>query len=264
MMVRPQSARSLMTFAIAAGTALAIPAVSGATEGLDLLDALRPSIIPEGFVAATMPASTSGWLEPALNARNGFLVLHLVGLCLGLGGTFVLDALLLQWILWGRPSPGFAPVFKTLSHTVLIGLLLLWISGLGFLAVYALGDAAKLFNPKLHVKIAVVCVLSINGAVLHRWILPLVQSQASNGRFLAGYSPLTGYLVLLTGAISAMSWITAFLLGVLRELNGRAGFAEIVPIWLSCIALASLASFALLRATFVRRPAAGGSVRSAG
>lgn len=257
-----QPIRRQMALAVLAAAVLVMPAVSFAAGGPDLLAELRPSLLPEGFAAASVPATPAGWLQPALNARNGFLVLHLVGLCLGLGGTFVLDSLLLQWILWRRPSPGFAPIFRTLSHTVLIGLLLLWISGLGFLALYALGDPDKLLNPKIHVKVAVVCILSLNGAVLHRWILPLVQSQSSDGPFLAGHGPLAAYFVLLTGAISATSWITAFLLGVLRELNGRAGFAEIVPIWFACAALASLASYTLLRLTSAPTRATVATARS--
>ena len=70
-------------------------------------------------------------------------------------------------------------------------------------------------NPKLQAKVAIVLLLTVNGFFLHRSILPLMKKTGSlldlplDNRFPAIFS----------GAVSAVSWFYAALLGIGRPLN---------------------------------------------
>jgi hypothetical protein len=104
------------------------------------------------------------------------------------------------------------------SKIVTVGLGLLWISGIGFLIHYGLFDPAKLQNPKIWAKIAIVAVLSINGVLVHYFVLPRIRSQIGQ-RLLDGLSHFHCSLLLLAGTVSAISWYVPLMLGAIPQLN---------------------------------------------
>ena len=104
------------------------------------------------------------------------------------------------------------------SKIVTIGLGLLWISGIGFLVHYGVFEPAKLQNPKIWAKIAIVAVLSINGLLVHYFVLPRIRNQVGK-RLLDGLSPFDCSLVLLAGTVSAISWYVPLILGAIPQLN---------------------------------------------
>jgi hypothetical protein len=104
------------------------------------------------------------------------------------------------------------------SKIVTIGLGLLWISGIGFLIHYGVFEPAKLQNPKIWAKIAIVAVLSVNGLLLHYFVLPRIRNQVGK-RLLDGLSPFDCSLVLLAGTVSTISWYVPLILGAIPQLN---------------------------------------------
>jgi hypothetical protein len=156
-------------------------------------------------------------LDPAW-IRTGLRVVHLCGLVLGVGSATLLDLIIARFILMRGISYEHVYVVDFSSKIVTIGLGLLWISGIGFLVHYAFLEPAKLENPKIWAKIAIVAVLSINGLLVHYFVLPRIRNQVGK-RLLDGLSPSDCSLVLLAGTVSAISWYVPLILGAIPQLN---------------------------------------------
>jgi hypothetical protein len=156
-------------------------------------------------------------LDPAW-IRTGLRVVHLCGLVLGVGSATLLDLIIARFILMRGISYEHIYVVDFSSKIVTIGLALLWISGIGFLIHYGVFEPAKLENPKIWAKIAIVAVLSVNGLLVHYFVLPRIRNQVGK-RLLDGLPPFDCSLVLLAGTVSAISWYVPLILGAIPQLN---------------------------------------------
>lgn len=156
-------------------------------------------------------------LDPAW-IRTGLRVIHLGGLVLGVGSATLLDLIIARFILMRGISPEHVYIIDFSSKIVSIGLALLWISGIGFLIHYGFYEPAKLENPKIWAKIAIVGVLSVNGLLVHYFLLPRIREQVGK-RLLEGLSPFDCSLVLMAGTVSVISWYVPLILGAIPQLN---------------------------------------------
>ena len=150
--------------------------------------------------------------------KTGLRVVHFCGLVLGVGAATLLDLIIARFILMRGISYEHVYVVDFSSKIVTIGLGLLWISGIGFLIHYGVFEPAKLQNPKIWAKIAIVAVLSVNGLLVHYFVLPHIRNQVGK-RLLDGLSPFDCSLVLLAGTVSAISWYVPLILGAIPQLN---------------------------------------------
>ena len=200
---------------------------------------------PEALLSLPMPAPL-----PSVRLLTILVGLHLLGLCFGLGGATMLDFWILRWMRWGGLPNEIARTFLFVSKVVSVGLALLWVSGLGFLAIYAFEAPEKLSNPKLVAKVMVVAVLTLNGWLIHALVLPGVLRDVSRPMF-DGVSRLRTGVFLISGAVSVVSWYTAFALGLMRELNGRVAAGLLLALWLAAMVAAGLAAYAFWQ--FLRR-----------
>lgn len=240
---RPTRARSVTPAALAliliAGlTALAAPAAA------DTLPNALNLPLPAPF--------------PPIRLLTLLVGLHLIGLCFGLGGATMLDFWILRWMRWGGLPPEIARTFLFVSKVVSVGIALLWLSGLGFLAVYAVESPEKLGNPKLLAKFVVVLVLTVNGLLIHALVLPSVLRDVSRPMF-EGVSHTSTAVFLVSGAVSGVSWYAAFALGLMRELNGRVSAGLLLALWFAAVVVAAAGAFALWHA-LLARSARGGMV----
>lgn len=170
--------------------------------------------------------------DPAETARTGLRFLHFIGLAAGLGGATMLDLLLLRFFVTGPVSAERAAVVEFAARVVDAGLKLLWLTGFGFLLLYALSDPLKLQNPKVHAKLMVVLILTLNGFFIHAVILPHLRRQAGRPLF-QGMGRMQRALFAASGAVSAVSWYTPVALGVFSQLN----FAVPALLILTCYGL---------------------------
>lgn len=185
-----------------------------------------------------------------MDSITPLLILHCLGLALGLGGATILDVILLR-ALRHPIEPANIRLFELIAGLVAVALALLWVSGLGFLAVYAWRSLALLDNPKLWAKVVVVAVLTVNGGFIHARVLPILRAQAGRTVF-DGLPAHVRVWMLTTGAVSAVSWYFPFLLGIVRELNFAASMAaflavyaaSLVLVWVSVQGAAALAVLA--------------------
>lgn len=184
---------------------------------------------------------------------------HLVGLVLGLGTTLYLDGACFYSIArrsWNRYT-GFMSdeLFGFATRYVVVGLVILWLTGCGFLVHYAIFDPDKLANPKIHAKLALVSVLTLNGYFLHRRVLARVAAMKQCGQFLRAKADR---LCLFSGALSGATWAGAFLLGALPVLNNVIAFPVFLAIWATLVVAAYLSAKGFIALVARRENKAGG------
>ncbi|SEK42369.1 hypothetical protein SAMN05421666_1478 [Roseovarius nanhaiticus] len=186
--------------------------------------------------------------DPVVTIHTGMRFFHFIGLALGLGGAILLDLMMLRFFLRGRIIKETYGIVDFASKVVSMGLLLLWISGIGFLVFYALTKPELLTNPKVHAKLVIVAILTVNGYFIHSVILPGVKSQIGTSLF-AGISAVKRSIFLISGAISAVSWIFPVALGAFPQLNFAVPALVILSAYLLLICAAALSMHALILMT---------------
>lgn len=171
-----------------------------------------------------------------MDLKTPVLVLHCLGFALGLGGATILDLLLLRSLR--RPlDPAESLCFAAIAKIVALALALLWLSGIGFLAIYKWTSPGLLDNPKLWAKVAIVGVLTVNGAYIHARVLPILRSRAGHALF-EGMPTRVRISMLTAAAISGVSWYVPFLLGVVREFNFAASAETFLAAYAGALVLA--------------------------
>ena len=160
------------------------------------------------------------------NLKSLITFMHLTGLAFGVGGTWILDALLLKHL--------HDPITRERYHTivfvskaVLLGLIILWLSGLFFLAYYYFFTPGLLMNQKVWAKVIIVSVLSTNGLLVHHSLLPKIKAsvglqllQSLNSHELKSMTAIS--------TVSFVSWLFPIVLGVLKTLNCTVPATEIL------------------------------------
>jgi len=149
--------------------------------------------------------------------KSIILFFYLSGLALGVGGAWFLDMLLFKFSR-GLITKGKVDLIHFISSFVFVGLTLLWISGLLFIAYYYLYTPDFIYNPKVWAKVAVVCVLSINGYFIHSYVLNKIENGIGKSFFDVFSNPDIKRLMFIS-VISFVSWLFPIALGVSETLN---------------------------------------------
>ena len=178
-------------------------------------------------------------LDPNTGYRTGLRFFHFIGLAMGLGGATLLDLMLLRFFVRGRITEDTYGVFAFASRVVDLGLRLLWITGLGFLFLYALTTPELLTNPKVHAKLVIVAILTMNGFFIHQMILPSVRRQIGRTLF-DGVSGVRRGIFVTSGAISVVSWYVPVALGAFPQLNFHVSATALLLGYFGLIALAAV------------------------
>lgn len=192
--------------------------------------------------------------DPVASAKTALRFVHFIGLAIGLGGATLLDLILLRFFVRRRIEASTFGIFRFSTSIVDTGLKILWLTGLGFLFHYALFDPEKLTNPKVHAKLAIVAILTLNGVFIHQVILPHVRAQIGRTLF-DGVSPLRRSIFIVSGAISAVSWYFPVALGAFSQLNYKVPALLLLGLYGTLVALAALTMHGLI-ALLDRVPAA--------
>ena len=151
--------------------------------------------------------------------KTVLLIVHILGVVLGVGGVLMLDAHLLRHLRGARILAQDVKLTWFISLFVKAGLITVWVSGLVIIAIAPDGPAAVLANPKLQAKLVVVVVLTINALFVETLALPLMHGNVGKPLF-HGVDQIRRSVILGCAAISTLSWLYPIALGVARELNG--------------------------------------------
>jgi hypothetical protein len=193
--------------------------------GRDVLRAIIEiaAVIAAGLLIGSLVSELASavWVKQFITAervRTGLLIMHVAGLTAGLGSALFLDLYLKRFFYKQPLTREAVETCKTGKTLVTAGLTLLWISGIGFVLLYAIATPDKLFNPKLHMKIVIVSILTINGMLVHRMLIDRLHRYVGRPLMLALESQRV-IPILAIGATSMVSWMMAFGFGMVRELN---------------------------------------------
>jgi hypothetical protein len=158
--------------------------------------------------------------------RMAFVYLHLIACCVAIGLVLTSDIAMVKQLLKADPTEKLDNKHLIdLQRTVAGALIALWLTGAGIVALDASVKGLEYFgNPKLQAKIAIVCLLTLNGFALHHYVLPLMLKVgtllklAFNQRMVA----------IFAGALSGVSWFYAAMIGIGRPLNWKYSLFEIL------------------------------------
>ncbi|TCN17989.1 hypothetical protein [Sinorhizobium americanum] len=140
--------------------------------------------------------------------------MHFAGLIIGFGGAVFLDLLIARY----RRTTMTAELVEWVSRFVGLGLLLLWISGSGFLLLYQVSEPEKLMNPKSGPRLPSSASCRSTVFAIHRFVLPFLRRRTGT-QLLAGLKPKTKAALIWCGVVSAVSWSVPVVLGAAPQLN---------------------------------------------
>lgn len=153
-----------------------------------------------------------------MELKTGLTIAHLIGLALGVGGATLMDMIMIRFMVRGRISREHAEFVHFSSQLVAAGLVMLWASGISFLAYYSFYSQESLSNPKVYAKMVIVAILTLNGMLIHKYVLPMIDRNVGK-RLFDDVSRQQKMWMLTAGAVSATSWYVPLALGALREFN---------------------------------------------
>ncbi|MHC8401674.1 hypothetical protein ACYZTX_19960 [Pseudomonas sp. MDT1-17] len=175
--------------------------------------------------------------------RMGVIYVHLVSCCVAIGLVLTSDIAMVRDLFKRKTFTEHDNAhMESLQKSVITALIALWVTGAAIIGIDYLEKGMNYFmNPKLHAKVIIVVLLSYNGLLLHRLVLPALQKAGSllnlgfNARMLA----------LFCGSLSAVSWMYAAMLGVGRPLAWKYSLSELLMAYPLLIALGFLTMLAL-------------------
>lgn len=193
-------------------------------------------------------------------ARLGVAYLHLIACCVAIGLVFMSDLDMVRRLFLGDSATLDERHLGSLQQTLKRALLLLWLTGSGLVAIDVWTKGSEvLLNPALQSKFAIVALLTINGVVLHRTVLPTLKRAGALMRLT--FSERT--LAVFTGAVSGVSWFYAAMLGIVRPLEARFSLLQILAGYPVLVAGCFLAMVVLTAWTQVRARGANRGFRNA-
>lgn len=177
--------------------------------------------------------------------RTFLRLFHFAGLIIGFGGAVFLDLLLARYRRMTMTGDLVGNI-EWVSRFVALGLLLLWISGVGFLLLYKVSEPEKLMNPKIWAKITIVAILSINGLAIHRLVLPFLRRRIGMP-LLGGLRQRTKLALIGCGVVSTVSWSVPVVLGAAPQLNFVVPCTVILAAYALVLTQAFMIAFLVLR-----------------
>jgi hypothetical protein len=172
-------------------------------------------------------------------------ITHLLGLIMGFGGAILADSTIFTRGVIRPVSAYTIHQAKFLSHIVTFGLGILWISGAALIWVNTLVKPEYITNQKLWAKIAIVIMLTVNGVLVHKLVLPMLKRSVGQ-RLFEHASTKQIFGMTLLGSISLVSWTVPFILGKASELNYVTPMLNILAVYATCIVVIWLLMFTVM------------------
>jgi hypothetical protein len=157
--------------------------------------------------------------------RLVIVYIHLIACCVAIGLVLTSDIAMVKQLFRRGSSISERHELEHLQHVVANALAVLWATGALILAVDAADKGLGYFaNPKLQAKIGLVVLLTANGVLLHRVVMPLLQKSGSLLRL--SFNNLV--LAIFAGTVSAVTWFYAAFMGVGRSLSWKYSLVELL------------------------------------
>lgn len=170
--------------------------------------------------------SLFGQKESMELVRLAVIYIHLLACCVAIGLVLASDAAMVKDLLKGSTSSGHDNAhMESLQRSVANALIFLWLTGAAIIGIDYIEKGMVYFNnPKLHAKVIIVLLLTFNGMLLHRYVLPALLKAGSLLDLKVGVR----MFALFAGALSGVSWLYAAMLGVGRPLAWKYSLTELL------------------------------------
>lgn len=167
--------------------------------------------------------------------RLGVVYVHLVACCVAIGLVLTSDIAMVRDMLKRKALTHHDHAhMESLQRSVVWALIALWVTGATIIGIDYLDKGMQYFmNPKLQAKVIIVMMLTYNGVLLHRLVLPALQKAGSLLNL--GFS--ARMMALFCGSLSAVSWMYAAMLGVGRPLAWKYSLSELLMAYPALIVL---------------------------
>ncbi len=148
-----------------------------------------------------------------IDIKTGYVLIHLIGVTLGAGGSFMSDVLFVTTTKDKILDKSELAILKKGSLVVWAGLFVLIVSGA---LLFSLDPQGYLQSDKFLLKMIIVGVLTVNGIIFHFLHTPRLEKLV--GKNLSTDPDFRKYSLSMyhSGAISIVSWVSALILGGLR------------------------------------------------
>lgn len=158
--------------------------------------------------------------------RLAIIYIHLIACCIAIGMVLTSDFAMVKQLLAGKSSSlDDNHDMSSLQKIVSNALLALWVTGIAVVALDASTKGWSYFeNPKIQAKIGLVVLLTLNGIVLHKVVLPWMVSAGS----LLKLKLEQRMRAIFAGTVSLVTWLYAALMGVGRPLSWKYSLAELL------------------------------------
>lgn len=166
-----------------------------------------------------------------------WVIIHLFGVIVGAGGAFTSDWIFFSSIKDNVVSRTEMRFLRLSSKMVWIGIAVIVISG-AFL--FAADPREYIQSSKFLAKMTIVAVIIANGIIFHRHHIPRLHRHVGRNVSLSEEFMKKSPLLLASGAVSGVSWLSAFVLGALPEVPY--GYPAIMALYLIVLGLGVLAA----------------------
>lgn len=150
-----------------------------------------------------------------VEAKNILIIIHLLGVALGLGGAVLADLMFVKTMKDGTINKDEFSFLSMGGTVVWVGLSLLVISGAG---MFFLNPAQYAESSKFLTKITVIGVLVVNAVIFHAVHIPKMKAQVGK-RFAESRTFMkNSNLLLVSGVVSIVSWLSALVLATFSSI----------------------------------------------
>lgn len=160
--------------------------------------------------------------------KSVIIIGHAIAAGIGLGAATVSDVLFFKFIKDGKVTSTETPILDTMTAIVWVAIILLIATGAMLFMSDPLGYVE---SPKFMVKMIVVAVIAVNGAIMTNYLHKRMQKIS----FVTEADAIVKRIAFAAGAVSASSWYLSFILGSIRSIPfsmtvGIVGYATLLVI----------------------------------
>lgn len=167
------------------------------------------------------------------------VIFHVLGVVIGLGGATITDIFFFKFLKDFRISKQEADVMHTLSQVIWFSLAVIVLTGIG---IYLPESEELNQSAKFLVKMIVVSVIIVNGSFLNILVAPKLVKIFFGEKHghQSGKLHHERKIVFALGAVSLVSWYSAFVLGMLHKVS--LDFSYLLLIYLIILSVAIIGS----------------------
>lgn len=179
-----------------------------------------------------------------MDLQTILVTIHLIGFAFGVGGATASDLVFLRSISNGKVSKDQYQLIKTVSSVVWASVVILLVSGTALMALqqFEIGEVPRFGWSFFQLKLVAFFMAVANGTVFHFFVFPSLKK--SVGKSFRTLKMRAKYpLFAVTGAVSIVSWYTAFIMVAFGRFFNEFSFITLLSGYIALIVFASIGAY---------------------